>query len=201
MMQALNKKAWDTTRYISWTFMDNHHFVWDKKRNFVKVKWENYKILISPDLKKGQVIAPKDIKKSKEQELIKKAHSYFYNDSFWLCAPYKIFDPGTKRELVKTEEGKKALLVTYTKGGDTPGDSYLWFKGENGKPEKVKMWVSIIPVGGMEFTWENYKKMYSGAKIALDHKGALFNIEINNLKAGSTFKEIGLKEDPFKRFE
>ncbi|MGW8121534.1 hypothetical protein ACV07N_02665 [Roseivirga echinicomitans] len=31
------------------------------------------------------------------------------------------------------------------------------------------MWVSILPLGGMEFTWENYLKLSSGALIAQDH--------------------------------
>ncbi|MEO1030455.1 MAG: hypothetical protein AAFX55_03570 [Bacteroidota bacterium] len=73
-----------------------------------------------------------------KQDYIDKAKAYFNNDSFWLVAPYKVFDPGTERRLVTTEDGKDALLVTYTSGGTTPGDSYLWHFDNSGKPKVIK---------------------------------------------------------------
>ncbi len=55
-----------------------------------------------------------------------------------------------ERRLVKTKTNKDALLVTYTSGGTTPGDSYLWHLDASGKPESYQMWVSILPIGGLE---------------------------------------------------
>jgi len=45
------------------------------------------------------------------------------------------------------------------------------------------MWVGILPVGGIEFTWENYVYLSSGAMIAQDHwlYGAV-NIDITNVQ-------------------
>lgn len=200
MAQALKQKAWDTTRIVTWTFMHKHHYIWDKTRNLVQVKWDNKHVLINPDHKSGKVVLPKGTSKSKRRALIKKAHAYFYNDSFWLCAPYKIFDEGTRRALVKTDS-TKALMVTYTKGGNTPGDTYLWFMDETGRPEKVKMWVSIIPVGGVSFTWQNYQQLYSGAMVALNHKGALFDVNISGVRAGKNFQDAGIDHDPFTKWQ
>ena len=60
-------------------------------------------------------------KKVVNKELIKTAEKYFNNDSFWLVAPYKIFDSGTERRKIIREwfsrEGmtKKnvTLIITY----------------------------------------------------------------------------------------
>ena len=40
MMEAVNQPAWDSTRYVAWTFANGgHSYFWDKQRNFVKITW------------------------------------------------------------------------------------------------------------------------------------------------------------------
>ncbi|MGS0527908.1 hypothetical protein ACU8V7_24695 [Zobellia nedashkovskayae] len=95
---------------------------------------------------------------------------FFNNDSFWLVAPFKVFDSGTQRSLVTLEDGSNALMITYSSGGSTPGDSYLWHLGPNGLPESYQMWVSIIPIGGLKATWDDWKIMESGAFLPTSHK-------------------------------
>ena len=90
------------------------------------------------------------LKEKLVKNLIEKAVKYFNNDSFWLLAPYKIFDKGTKRSLVTLDDGHEGLLVTYTTGGTTPGDSYLWHLDSTGKPVSFQMWVSSLPIDGLE---------------------------------------------------
>ena len=73
-------------------------------------------------------------------ELLQRAWVHFANDGFWLAAPFKVRDPGTSRALVKTDDGRDALLVTYGSGGVTPGDAYLWHLGHDGLPTRYEMW-------------------------------------------------------------
>ena len=82
--------------------------------------------------------------------------------------------------------------MSYSSGGVTPGDSYLWFLDENYVPTHFKMWVKVIPIGGILATWENWMKTSSGISIATKHKLGPLNIEIENLKMGSDFKELGI---------
>ncbi|KYG79227.1 hypothetical protein AWW67_12665 [Roseivirga seohaensis] len=183
MMESLNKSAWDSTANVSWTFKGIHHYEWNRTENSVLVKWDENEVLLNTINQTGEVIRPEKIREEGKEELIKQAFGYFNNDSFWLCAPFKAFDPGTERSLVTLKDGREGLKVTYTSGGSTPGDSYVWILDENNKPKSVKMWVSILPLGGMEFTWENYLKLSSGALVAQDH--ILYNginINIDNLK-------------------
>ena len=196
VLRAINKPAWDSTTYIHWTFKDMHTFLWDKKRHMTKVTWDDYEVLLDISSigglakKGGKVLSAEEGEKT-----IRTAWEYWCNDSFWLNAPAKIMDNGTRRSIVEME-GKKGLMVTYDSGGVTPGDSYLWFFDENGLPTSYKMWAEIIPIGGVDFTWEKWETLDSGAKISTYHDGFL-NLDISDLETGAHWNEMNLEEDPF----
>ena len=95
-----------------------------------------------------------------------------------------MYDKGVERRLVKTEDGTKALLVTHTSGGVTPGDSYLWLLDEAYRPTAFKMWVSIIPIGGVKATWEEYKTI-EGVPFATLHQMGPLSLFIKNLEGAS----------------
>ncbi len=182
MMAALNKDAWDNTDGVSWTFKGIHHYDWDRENNVVGVKWDDYEVALQPAMKSGIVANGQDYTGPEIKELIDTSWDFFNNDSFWLYAPYKVFDPGTERSIVTLKDGRKGLKVTYTSGGSTPGDSYVWILGDDYKPVAVKMWVSIIPLGGIEFTWENYTYLSTGVMIAQDHwLYGLVNIDLTDI--------------------
>ena len=181
--QAMNKAAWDITSQVSWTFKGGHQYVWDKEAHVVNVQWDENEVILEPSSQSGVVINGENYSAAESAALIDTAWDLFNNDSFWLCAPYKLFDPGTERSLVTLKDGREGLMVTYTSGGSTPGDSYIWILDENYMPTAIKMWVSILPIGGMEFTWENYQTLATGAMVAQDH--FLFgrvNIDISDLE-------------------
>lgn len=193
---AINKTAWDSTGAISWGFAGRHGFVWDKKRHFTKVVWEDYVVLINLHqvtgvaYKAGEAIADK----SENDKLVQEAWGYWANDSFWLNAPAKVFDNGTSRSIVQLEDGSDGLMITYASGGVTPGDSYLWILDENGLPKSYKMWVKIIPLGGVSATWEDWKTLSTGAKIAGSHKLGPLTIEVTDVKGSTTLAELTKEE-------
>ncbi len=195
---AVDKAAWDTTQYIQWTFRGEHSFLWDKERHLVKVNWGDNEVLLNPNEVSGiATVAGKAQDEKANDKLVKTACHYFWNDSFWMNAFTKFYDKGVSRGIVKTDDGREGLMVTYSSGGITPGDSYLWFTDENGLPTSWKMWVNIIPIGGLEFTWENWEKLPSGAMVAKDHKSKILEIPLTNVKAGNSYTDFGLTEDPF----
>lgn len=180
MLNTLNYEAYKNTDYIEWTFKNRHNYKWYKSADSCEVSWKNFRVMLQlkSSEKSSVFVANQNYNGIDKQKLIAKAEAYFNNDSFWLVAPYKVFDNGVKRQLVKTEENKEALLVTYTLGGTTPGDSYLWHFDESGKPSSYQMWVDIIPIGGLEATWSNWKTTKSGAILPTNHK--LFFLELVN---------------------
>ncbi|MEQ9426110.1 MAG: hypothetical protein RJQ09_16925 [Cyclobacteriaceae bacterium] len=202
MLASVNANAWNETGAISWNFDDRQQHIWDKKRHLAQVTWGDNIVQIDINNRTGVVIKGED----KDATFCKKAWRYWANDSFWLNPVVKIHDTGTSRKLVSVD-GEVGLLVTYSAGGVTPGDSYLWLVDDNGLPYKWKMWVSIIPIGGISTTWENWIETSTGALISTKHSNFLtLNIldvqaavNIDSLTGNDIFKP--LIEGSFEKFK
>lgn len=199
MLEAINIKAWDSTNVVQWSFKEVRDFIWDKQHNYIQVKWDEIEVRLNLDDRSQFLVFKNQLPVTDTKEsssLAVKAWEYFCNDSFWLNAPAKVFDSGTKRSIVK-EDGVEALMVMYESGGATPGDSYVWFLDENFRPYKFKMWVSIIPIGGTEATWAKWEQLPTGAMVSTEHEMAVFKILIRNLKAAQSLEELGVNKDLF----
>ena len=185
MLKAINHSAYLETEYLSWQFKGIHSYEWLKNSGFARVSWSDHFVTLNlNDLDKSDVEnkgMPLD--SLKRQQLIRTAWDYFNNDSFWLVAPHKVFDKGTERRIVQLDNNKQALLVTYNEGGTTPGDSYLWHLDENGLPTSYQMWVKIIPIGGLEATWEDWITTQSGAILPTNHKLLFLHLDMGTVEA------------------
>ncbi|CAA0245025.1 hypothetical protein [Tenacibaculum maritimum] len=180
MLNALNYEAYKNTRFLEWSFRGKHFYKWDKKEHVVTVSWENTKVILNTkEPNKTKVFENGALVKN--EAVLKKATDYFNNDSFWLVAPYKVFENGIERRLVNYQN-KEALLVTYTSGGSTPGDSYLWILNEKGLPISYKMWVSIIPIGGTEASWSDWVTTQSGALLPTKHELSVGTLDLGEVK-------------------
>ncbi len=200
VLAAIDIEAWDSISIVSWTFADAHHFIWHKKHHVAQVKWDAYEVILNLNTPDGE--ATKNgtaLSGNEKSKAIEKAYAHWCNDSFWLNAPSKIRDGGTERSLVKMKDGTEALLVEYSSGGVTPGDAYLWVVDDKGLPLYCKMWVSIIPIGGLKATWENWSNI-DGASIATLHKTGQVSIAITNLSSGTSEADFGLPAHYFSRW-
>jgi len=198
MMAAVNKTAWDTTNIISWDFAGRQKYLWDKSRNYVKVMWSDNEVLLHTKSVTGKSFAKGvEVTGEKATKLVSQAWKHFCNDSFWLNAVVKAFDTGTSRSIVSTKDDRQAMMVSYDSGGVTPGDAYGWILDKNGLPKSWKMWVGIIPVGGLEFTWEDWITLDTGAKISTLHKSKIFNLKLSDVKGAASLAAYGLTSDPF----
>lgn len=196
MLNAVNVDAWDRTNYVEWTFVGLHEYVWDKKRHLVEVRWSDNRVLLNPTTMKGKIY--KDGKEqAPDQAMLETAYSYFINDAFWMNGFVQIRNGSPELRTVDLEDGTQGLLVTYPTGGVTPGDSYLWILDDTGLPKAWKMWVGILPIGGIEVTWENWETFSTGAKVAKSHDAGLKDIALTGVRAYQTYQEGGYDKDIF----
>ncbi|MFY7909311.1 MAG: hypothetical protein ACOVO2_07155 [Emticicia sp.] len=203
MLKALNKSAWDSTNVVAWTHKGGHQFVWDKKNELVQIKWDKNDVLLNlKEWNKGKAFSEgKEVTDGQLDVLRGKAWAIFCNDSYWLIAPYKVFDEGVTRKIVKTEDGSEALLVSYASGGVTPGDSYLWFLDKNATPTAFKMWVKILPIGGVSATWQDWKTTETGAIIAQNHKLGPLDLNVTDLRTGNDLAAVKVDTSIFDKIK
>ncbi len=184
MLDALNYEAYKNTDYLEWTYKNRRHYQWQKNKNTCDVFWKEYKVTLDlDDLSKSMAYVHSFIMDNElKDDLIEKAIKYFNNDSFWLVAPYKVFDPGVERELIKLPNNEEALLVTYASGGNTPGDAYLWQFDDTGKPKGFKMWTSSLPIDGLEASWTDWTTTDTGVQLPTFHRLLFMSFQIADIK-------------------
>lgn len=196
MLSSINDQAWQSTGAVSWGY-DDRTYIWDRKRHFAQVNYDGNQVFLDLNNRKGYISESVDgLSEEEKVEVCHWAWRYWCNDSFWLNPISKIFDPGTERRLVDWH-GQKTLLVTYTSGGSTPGDSYLWILDEDGRPMSWKLWVSIIPIGGMRFSWDKWVELETGVMISTYHFNNLKTIPLHN-PVGKADLSMMIDEDIFE---
>ncbi len=200
MMAASNQEAWQNTGAISWNFDNRQRHLWDRERHMDQVTWGNIRVLVDLPKKTGLAYRKgQRVSDEENQKLVDQAWSFWANDSFWLNPLGKLFDEGTTRSLVDLDGEDRGLLITYSSGGVTPGDSYLWHVGPDGLPKSWRMWVSIIPVKGFNSSWQEWQTLETGAKVCTFHDIRAKKLQLLDVKAAHTLTELlDDKEDPFK---
>ena len=59
------------------------------------------------------------------------------------------------------------------------------------------MWVSILPVGGVRTSWEEWVTLATGAHISTRHRIAFFTLEIGDVAGAAALEDLALGPDPF----
>jgi hypothetical protein len=199
MQAAVQKDAWDRTGAVRWSFFEQHHYVWDREHDLVELQWGDSRALFRTADQTGRVWSGgAEQTEADAEEALRAAYAYWINDSFWLNPVVKFFDPGVERSLVKLDDGRDALLISYTSGGVTPGDAYLWIPGPDGMPASWRMWVQIIPIGGIETTWDGWVELSTGAKVSTQHEGwGRMMTFITNVEGAANLEALGVEPGLF----
>ena len=108
MLKSLDYDAYKATDYLEWTFKNVHSYKWYKSADSCHVKWKDFRVMLDlKNTKQSKVyVSNQEYNGVEKQKYVDKATAYFNNDSFWLVAPYKVFDEGVERRLVKTNDQK-----------------------------------------------------------------------------------------------
>jgi len=194
---AVNLEAWERTLAVRWTFAGRNRHLWDRARRVHRLERGELMTLLHLDDQTGR--AWRDGEELHGTELrgaLDEGYAAFINDSFWLNPLAKLFDPGVQRTLVREAGSSDDLLISYTSGGQTPGDAYLWHVAEDGTPTSWRMWVSIIPVGGVGCSWEGWTELETGARISTVHERGPFTLRLEDVAGAESLMGL-MQSDPF----
>ncbi len=194
MLAAVNYDAWQKkTAAVAWSFRGDHFHFWDRERDLVEVRWDDYTAQFNKNTLQGRVLEKGQLvtDTGEAAELLAKANAFFINDAFWLNPLFHIESPGVELALV----APNTLKATFTSGGVTPGDVYVFHVDEAGLVKEMQLWVSIVPLKGSAATFENYAVSETGVKTARLYD-YLVTIDIGDLKMYAIYPEKG-GEDRF----
>jgi len=201
---AVGHESWDGTGAIAFDFAGANRHLWDKERGYAYVSWGDLpspggasdagetEVWLRLGDKSGVVKMGGQVVRGEEaDELRETAWGRHINDTFWLYPFRSFFDDGVTRKKIG-----EALYVEYASGGATPGDGYLWHLDSDGRPTSWQMWVSIIPVGGVEATWARWETV-GGVAFATEHELGPLGFEVTHLRTAASADELAGGADPF----
>src|ERR1700730_3310054 len=162
-----------------------------------------YNVYFNVNTKQGKAFVnghPADAEKQKQ--LVENAYGRFINDTYWLLAPWKIFDPGVHR----TYDGEKpcpgggtcdVLKLSFDDVGMTPKDVYWIWISRDGR--HMVQWQYVL--GGASeppttAAWKDWRTL-GGLALSLDKpmSGEPFEIRFEKV-AGSPVREDALFVPP-----
>ncbi|MEM1009951.1 MAG: hypothetical protein AAGJ35_13220 [Myxococcota bacterium] len=210
MQRAIDIQAWKRTGAIRWIFRDRHHHLWDRQRHYSQVRWKSGSNTIVAQLNLGSLARPntpngmakinqRELHGQDLQEILTKAYQYWCNDSYWLNPIEKVFDKGVSRRIVQ-DGAKTMLMISFSKGGVTPGDRYLYTLNAQGLPLSWRMWVSILPVGGVYASFSGWKTLSTGARVSTKHKIGPLTLTLKQVQAAKNIHKL-VGQDPFSWLE
>jgi len=193
IMTAVDVDAWSRVAWIQWDFGGRRKHIWDRERGLVKVTRGDVDVWLRVSNRTGVAKrAGVRLEGDAAKAALNEAWQMWINDSFWLNPFPKLFDSGVRRRI--TDSG--ALIVEFSSGGVTPGDVYLIEVDPDGRPRSWKMWVSIIPLGGLEASWDDWDQLESGAYVSQHHDIAFLDLELTDVRSGPSLMKA-FQSDPF----
>ncbi|MBR31036.1 MAG: hypothetical protein CMN77_06955 [Spirochaetaceae bacterium] len=195
MLAAANLETWNTrVQGVEFRFREKNTYFWDKKRGLVEFQNEDLKVQFSKNTFQGVAWEDGEALSGDElAEAVVKANSNFINDSFWLQPAYHIQSPGTKLYAVDDS----TLRVTFSSGGVTPGDTYVFHLNDKNQIELMEMWVSIIPIEGADADFNNYQTYEPGINVAESRTVlGILTILIDQVKMHSDLKSADERFGP-----
>lgn len=196
-------EAWAALPYLRFDFgAENEEgrqvrrkHLWNRRTGDYRVEWtagadSQYVALFNVDSREGQVYRNGTALDSLENaEALQQAYRGFINDTYWLLAPTKMFDPGVQRTYVpdSADAGVDVVRLSFQDVGLTPGDQYWMYVDQ--QTGRLDRWDFVLQGGGEgRFRWTGYEPHPTAAgtlyvatrKEAVDRPSALLtdNVEM-----------------------
>lgn len=189
---------------MAFDFAGMNRHLWDRERGYAYVTWGDLpspggasdagetEVWLRLGDRSGVVKVDGALVRGDEaDELREEAWGRHINDTFWLYPFGTFFDDGVTRKTMGD-----ALYVEYASGGATPGDAYLWHLDADARPTRWQMWVSVLPIGGLEASWARWET-HDGVSFATEHELGPLGLQITNIRTAPDAAELGGGEDPF----
>jgi hypothetical protein len=213
------EKAWDKARQLRFDFVVEREgkaiarfsHVWDRYTGDYRVSGTDktgapFTVFFNVNTKEGQAfVNGKATEGEARDAMLKNAYGRFINDTYWLLAPWKIFDPGVHlaydSEKPCPEGGTCDLLkLSFDNVGLTPKDVYwLWINRDG---HRMVAWQYVLNGATEEPTTAQWKdwRSFSGISLAVEKPiaGKQAVIRFENISVSPAREDALFKPEPGK---
>ena len=166
-------EAWEKARFIGWTYFGQYN-IWDKREGLFRHEKGNLISIMNLSKRAGQVyINGAQVADSvRMYGYLSTAYTHFVANSYFLCLPYKMKDPGVTllyRGEGQTMDGKAADIVRliFNEVGISPENMHdVWIDKETGLISQWGFYATRSDkTPAFVRKWADYKD-YNGVKLA-----------------------------------
>lgn len=202
VMEAMGgRQAWDTTRYLQWTFFGRRTLLWDKQTGNVRIDVPGdssiYLVNINEDTGKVQLNGQDISTTDSIQTYVESGKSIWINDAYWLVMPFKLKDSGVTlkylgQDTMQGGTSADVLQLTFAEVGRTPDNKYKVYVDLEDR--LVKQWEFFTkyddPKPRFTTPWQDYQT-FGDLKLSCDRgRNKLSNIKVFNEVAESAFTDF-----------
>lgn len=171
---ATGGDAWNDVRYLRFDFAvesagergPSRRHLWDRTTGDYRIEWPaagdtTVVVLFNVSTREGSAfLEGSAADPERAAQILASAYSRHINDTYWLMAPQKVFDPGVKRTYAadSSSAGVEVLRLEFDNVGLTPGDRY-WMKIDPATGD-LAGWTYILegsPDRTSTFRWTEYR--------------------------------------------
>ena len=144
MAELGGRKAWDDTRYLTWSFFGRRRHLWDKQTGDLRIEGVDreterpYVILMNLQDKQGRAWKDGSLVTDPDElaAMLDNGESAWINDSYWMFMPYKLKDSGVTlkylgRQQMLEDRPAEVLELTFEAVGRTPQNKYHVYVAED----------------------------------------------------------------------
>lgn len=179
--------AWEKARQLRFDFVVERegkraaelHHVWDRYTGDYRLlgidkSGAPYAVYFNVNTRDGSAfVNGRPVDGEEKKKLLETGYGRFINDTYWLLAPWKVFDPGVNREYAGEKTGPEGALcdvirLSFEDVGLTPKDVYwLWVTREG---RRMVQWQYVLGGAQEEPTtalWKDWRT-FGGIALSLE---------------------------------
>jgi len=194
--------AWQKARQLRFDFVVERggtraaefHHLWDRYTGDYRLLGTDksgapYAVYFNVNTRDGNAfVNGRAVEGAEKKKLLENAYGRFINDTYWLLAPWKVFDPGVHRDYDGEKTGPEGALcdvirLTFDNVGLTPKDVYWLWVTRDGR--RMVEWQYVLEGAQEEPTtalWKDWKT-FGGVSLSLEKTmvGKPFRIVFENV--------------------
>jgi len=194
--------AWQKARQLRFDFVVERggtraaeiHHLWDRYTGDYRLLGTDksgapYAVYFNVNTRDGNAfVNGRAVEGAEKKKLLETAYGRFINDTYWLLAPWKVFDPGVHRDYDGEKTGPEGALcdvirLTFDNVGLTPKDVYWLWVTRDGR--RMVQWQYVLGGAQEEPTtavWKEWKT-FGGVSLSLekDFVGKPLRIRFDNV--------------------